>query len=214
MSYVAFDILYKDGEDLTAKPLMERKRILAETFETTPSAVITEYVENDGEAFYKVCREHGLEGVIAKEKRSRYLLGERPRTWRKIKALNLIDCVICGVTVGEGNRAPTFGALIIAVHDEHGELACVGRVGTGFDANMVDLLHRRLAAMEAPMPFKAMPDLAGEVKFWCRPELVCEVEYLLLTPDRALRAPSFQRLREDVGPQDCTFPAASPRSRA
>ena len=205
-TYVAFDLLYRDGEDLTAKPLLERKRLLAESFEPTPSAVITEFVEADGEAFYQVCKQHGLEGVIAKEKSSRYLLGERPRSWRKIKALKTIDCVICGVTVGEGNREDTFGALIIAVYDEAGELTCVGRVGTGFDANMVDLLHRRLAGMQAPMPFRTMPDLAGEVKFWCRPELVCEVEYLLLTPDRALRAPSFQRLREDVDPRTCRFP--------
>jgi len=204
-TYVAFDLLYRDGEDLTAKPLMERKKLLAETFEPTANAVITEYVEGDGEAFYRVCREHGLEGVIAKEKRSRYLLGERPRSWRKIKALRTIDCVICGVTVGEGNRADTFGALILGVHDG-GELACVGRVGTGFDANMVDLLHRRLSGLRGEMPFKETPDLAGEVKFWCRPELVCEVEYLMLTPDRALRAPSFQRLREDVDPQTCRFP--------
>jgi DNA ligase D-like protein (predicted ligase) len=206
-TYVAFDILYCDGEDLTARPLMERKRILAETFEPTPTAVLTEWVERDGEAFYKVCKEHGLEGIIAKEKSSRYLLGERPRSWRKIKALKLIDCVICGVTVGEGNREDTFGALILAVYDERGELACVGRVGTGFDANMVDLLHRRLAALRSDMPFRSEPDLAGEVKFWCRPQLVCEVEYLLLTPDRALRAPSFQRLREDVDPRSCRFPA-------
>jgi len=47
--------------DLTAKPLMERKRNLAETFEPTPTAVLTEYVEGDGGAFYGVCKEHGLE---------------------------------------------------------------------------------------------------------------------------------------------------------
>jgi ATP-dependent DNA ligase len=56
------------------------------------------------------------------------------------------------------------------------------------------------------MPFREKPDLAGEVKFWCRPELVAEVEYLMVTPDIALRAPSFQRLKEGVDPRECRLP--------
>lgn len=206
-TYVAFDILYLDGQDLTAKPLMERKRILADVLEETESAVLCDYVEGDGEAFYRVCRERGLEGVIAKRKDSRYQTGKRTRTWLKIKALKTVDCVIAGVTRGEGNRADTFGALILGIYDDAGELQCVGRVGTGFDQGMVELLHRRLEAIRGEMPFRTMPELAGEVKFWCRPELVAEVEYLMFTPDRALRAPSFQRLQEDRGADACRFPS-------
>lgn len=205
-TYVAFDILYLDGQDLTAKPLMERKKILADVFEATESAVVTDYVEGEGEAFYRVCRERGLEGIIAKRKDSRYLIGKRASVWKKIKALKMIDCVIAGVTIGEGNRADTFGALILGVYDEAGVMRCVGRVGTGFDRGMVELLDRRLAAIQGEMPFPAKPDLAGEVKFWCRPELVAQVEYLMLTPDVALRAPSFQRLKEDKDPRECVLP--------
>ena len=65
-----------------------------------------------------------------------------------------------------------------------------------------------LAAIQGDMPFRERPDLAGEVKFWCRPELVAEVEFLMFTPDRALRAPSFQRLKEDRDARECTFPRA------
>jgi bifunctional non-homologous end joining protein LigD len=205
-TYVAFDILYLDGQDLTAKPLMERKKILADVFGTTESAVVTDYVEGEGEAFYRICRDRGLEGIIAKRKDSKYLIGKRASVWRKIKALKTTDCVIAGVTVGEGNRADTFGALILAAYDDEGELRCLGRVGTGFDRGMIELLHRRLAAIEGPMPFREKPDLAGEVKFWCRPELVAEVEYLMVTPDIALRAPSFQRLKEGVDPRECRLP--------
>jgi len=211
-TYVAFDILYLDGQDLTAKPLMERKKILAEVFEPTESAAVTDYVDAEGEAFYRVCRERGLEGVIAKRKDSRYLIGKRSSVWKKIKALKTVDCVIAGVTVGEGNRADTFGALILGLYDERGELRCVGRVGTGFDRGMVELLHRRLAAIQGEMPFRERPPLAGEVKFWCRPELVAEVEYLMFTPDVALRAPSFQRLRDDRDPRECTVPPDARRS--
>lgn len=205
-TYVAFDILFLDGEDLTARPLMERKKVLAEVLEETESSVLSDYVEAEGEAYFRICKERGLEGIIAKRKDSRYQTDRRSKDWKKIKALKTVDCVIAGVTYGEGNREDTFGALILGLYDEAGELQCVSRVGTGFDANMVELLHRRLAAMEADMPFREKPDLAGEVKFWCRPELVAEVEYLMFTPDRALRAPSFQRLKEDKDPRDCVYP--------
>ncbi|HKZ63641.1 MAG TPA: non-homologous end-joining DNA ligase [Thermoplasmata archaeon] len=213
-TYVAFDILYLDGQDLTAKPLMERKEILADVFENTESAVITDYVEQEGEAFYRVCRERGLEGIIAKRKDSRYLIGRRASVWKKIKALKTVDCVIAGVTVGEGNRADTFGALILGLYDEGGVLHCVGRVGTGFDRGMVELLDRRLAAIQGDLPFPERPDLAGEVKFWCRPEIVAEVEYLMFTPDVALRAPSFQRLKEDKEARECVFPPDARRPSA
>ncbi len=213
-TYVAFDILYLDGQDLTAKPLMERKDILAATLEETESSVLCDYVQGEGEAFDRICRERGLEGVIAKRKDSKYQIGKRSRDWKKIKALKTVDCVIAGVTVGEGNRAETFGALILALYDDAGELRCVGRVGTGFDANMVELLHRRLAALDSPMPFRERPNLAGEVKFWCRPELVAEVEYLMFTPDIALRAPSFQRLRDDKDARECVFPSDARRREA
>lgn len=213
-TYVVFDILYLDGKDLTAKPLMERKRILADVLRETESCVLCDYVEGDGEAFYRVCRERGLEGVVAKRKDSKYEIGKRVRTWRKIKALKTVDCVICGVTVGEGNRADTFGALILGMYDAEGELRCIGRVGTGFDQGMVELLHRRLAAIQGPMPFREVPALAGVVKFWCRPELVAEVEYLAFTPDVALRAPSFQRLKDDRDARDCVLPADAGPARS
>src|SRR3972149_3400769 len=87
--------------------IFERKESLADVFENTESAVITDYVEQEGEAFYRVCRERGLEGIIAKRKDSRYLIGRRGSVWKKIKALKTVDCVIAGVTVGEGNRADT-----------------------------------------------------------------------------------------------------------
>ncbi len=137
--------------------------------------------------------------MIAKRKDSKYQIGKRSRDWKKIKALKTVDCVIAGVTVGEGNRAETFGALILALYDDAGELRCVGRVGTGFDANMVELLHRRLAALDSPMPFRERPNLAGEVKFWCRPELVAEVEYLMFTPDIALRGPFSGQFATNCG---------------
>ena len=213
-TYVAFDVLWVDGEDLTGLPLMERKARLTAIFEETPTAVLSDYFEGEGTAFYRICMERGLEGIMAKAKTSKYVLGKRSKYWKKIKAVKTIDCVVAGVTEGEGNREGTFGALVLALYDGD-DLVCIGRVGTGFDANLRDLLLRRLKTLEADMPFKERPDLAGDqVLFWCRPELVVEVEYLMLTPDRALRAPSFQRLSENQPARECVFPGPDPKTPA
>jgi DNA ligase D-like protein (predicted ligase) len=208
-TYVVFDLLWVDGEDLTGLPLMDRKKRLAEVFEPSPAAVLSEFFEGEGKAFYRICMERGLEGIMAKAKSSKYVLGKRSKFWKKIKAVKMIECVVAGVTMGEGNREDTFGALVLALYDGD-DLVCIGRVGTGFDTNMRELLLRRLRTLETDMPFKEHPDLAGDqVLFWTRPELAVEVEYLMLTPDRALRAPSFQRPREDVDPRECHFPGAA-----
>jgi len=42
-----------------------------------------------------------------------------------------------------------------------------------------------------------------ENKTWIKPKLVCEVEYLEMTINGELRAPSFQRLRNDKYLEEC-----------
>jgi ATP-dependent DNA ligase len=55
----------------------------------------------------------------------------------------------------------------------------------------------------AARPIEA--ELPYEVR-WVRPEIVCEVKYLELTPELRLRAPSFRRLRFDKPPEECEVP--------
>ena len=43
----------------------------------------------------------------------------------------------------------------------------------------------------------------GTGSYWCRPELVCQVEYGGFTEDGKLVYPVFKALREDKSPQEC-----------
>ena len=73
--YVVFDILGKDGHPLIDKPLAERKRILKDSVREGANVVLSDYVEEKGEAYYAAAVEKGLEGIMAKKQSSPYQPG-------------------------------------------------------------------------------------------------------------------------------------------
>ncbi|HLE54640.1 MAG TPA: hypothetical protein VI999_05340 [Thermoplasmata archaeon] len=122
----------------------------------------------------------------------------------KIKKKATLDCVVCGVTAGEGERSDTFGSLILGAYHA-GRLVHLGRVGTGFSEVGRRSIYERLRGLQAPCPFDEEPEIVdAHVAFWTRPEVVAEVHFLEFSKDRHLRAPSFAGLREDKAPGDCT----------
>ncbi len=212
-TYVVFDILYLDGKDLVALPLMERKEILRATVRTSERVTLSDYIEREGRAYYQAIIERGLEGIIAKRKGSRYAIGRRTRDWLKVKKRETIDAVVCGLTEGEGAREDTFGSLILGVYDGP-VMRYIGRVGTGFSDELRRDLLRRCEALRGARRFASEPDMTEPVKFWMRSGLVVEARFLEMTPDGMLRAPSFGRIREDKRPEECVFPRADDGSQS
>jgi DNA ligase D-like protein (predicted ligase)/DNA ligase D-like protein (predicted 3'-phosphoesterase) len=201
--YVVFDILEKDGKSLTGLPLMERKKILKESLKEGIHVVLSDFIEEKGEAYYKLILEKGLEGVMAKKKDSQYEEGLRTGSWLKIKEIKTCDCVIFGYTQGENARVKTFGALIIGLYDKNGKPVYVGKVGTGFTEQMLRVLidkFEKLKNIVAPFKVENMEKVT-----WLEPKLVCEVGYQVVTRDMRLRMPRFKRLRYDKSPAECTL---------
>jgi bifunctional non-homologous end joining protein LigD len=203
VQFLAFDLLFLDGQPLLELPLAERRARLEEVLVETRDVRLSQVVEGAGTDFFEHAKRLGLEGIVAKRAASPYRPGVRSPDWRKIKALCLQDCVIVGWTPGKGGRAATLGSLLLAVYDG-GRLRYAGNVGTGFtQAFLADLLAR-LSELEVPRPqfegFEGTPRPRG-ARF-VRPELVCEVEYLRWTEDGKLRASSFKGLRPDKPPTD------------
>ena len=202
-TYVAFDVLYIGDENVMGKPQMERKALLREVLEEDDRIVLSDYVEARGVDYYNAVIGRGLEGIIAKRKDARYSPGKRTKDWIKIKKKTTLDCVIAGITAGEGEREDTFGSLIMGAYYQ-GELFHVGRVGTGFSELFRRSLYPRLVALrQEACPFPEVPEIDAHVGFWTRPEIVAEVHFLEFSKDRHMRAPSFSRLREDKRPEDC-----------
>jgi bifunctional non-homologous end joining protein LigD len=198
--YVVFDILEKDAVPLVDLPLTERKEILKNLVKEGKHVLLSDFVYEKGEAYYRIALEKGLEGIMAKKKDSPYEPGVRSGNWLKIKKLRSCDCVIFGYTKGSGARAETFGALLLGLYDDE-ELVYVGKVGTGFSQAILEKLSERFQQLKTgKAPFRV--DIPGEVT-WLKPELVCEVVYQMVTHDVRLRMPRFLGLREDKLPSEC-----------
>jgi len=207
-TYVVFDVLYIGMENVMGRPQIERKALLREVLEEDDRIVLSDFVEARGIDYYNAVIAQGLEGIIAKRKDAAYHPGRRSKDWIKIKKKTTLDCLIAGITAGEGEREDTFGSLILGAYRD-GVLVHVGRVGTGFSESFRRTLFPRLVALrQEACPFPELPEIDAHVRFWTKPAIVAEVHFLEFSKDRHMRAPSFSRLREDKRPEDCvvTFP--------
>ncbi len=199
--YVIFDLLYLDGEDLMGLPYEQRRKRLEALELGGPAWQTPAYHRQDGAALLDATRDQGLEGVVAKRLDSQYEPGRRSSGWIKVKNVHREDFVIGGWMPGEGNRVERIGALLVGEREGDGTLRYAGRVGTGFTAEMLDDLARRLA----PLRRKDSPFAKGRVPKGARfvePRLTAQVEYRERTQAGVLRAPSFKGLPDDPALSD------------
>lgn len=192
-----FDCLYLDGRALINEPLLRRKEWLKDAIKRDTPYRTSEFVE-DGESLFEAAREHNLEGIMAKDKFSRYQPGKRSDAWLKVKVRNTRECVIIGYNEGKGNRASAFGGLHIA-EVENDNLVYRGKVGSGFnDASLKEVFGqiKKLKETKKPIANKVLDE---KVSKWVEPKLWAEVTFASFTPDKIFREPVFVRMRPDLG---------------
>jgi bifunctional non-homologous end joining protein LigD len=199
--YYVFDILYYDGYDLTQLPLTERKKILRSVLPEMENIKYSDHIEEQGEYLFEEMVKRGMEGVIAKKADSIYRIGSRSKDWLKIKSKLRQEAVICGYTQGRNSRK-YFGALVLGLYDDKGELHYIGHSGGGFDQKSLVEVYNLLKPLETDKPpFKTKPKTNMPVQ-WLKPKLVCEVEFQEWTGDGAMRIPIFLGLRKDKKAED------------
>jgi DNA ligase D-like protein (predicted ligase) len=192
--YYAFDLLYLEGYDTTALPLLERKRLLAHAFALHDPVRYTEHRERDGEALFREACRRGWEGLIAKRAEAPYVHYRSP-DWLKLKCLNQQELVIGGWTDPKGARTG-FGALLVGYYAA-GELRYAGKVGTGYDEDTLRELGAELRALEqANSPFAA-DGAPARGAHWVTPRLVAEIRFSEWTGAGRLRQPRYLGLRRD-----------------
>lgn len=192
----AFDILQKNGEELTHLPLLERKAILSDAVTKHPHLELVIHTR-ESRKLWEFIRARSLEGVIAKREDAPYEIGQRTSNWMKIKAFDSIEAVIVGYT--SDKRAVS--SLALAVYDE-GDLHFIGKVGTGMSMLDVKMLRELLEPDIVESPPLPPPDGYKNIQ-WVMPKHVAEVRYLEFGTQGMLRNPSFLRLRTDKTPQEC-----------
>jgi bifunctional non-homologous end joining protein LigD len=197
--YCVFDVLEVDGEDLTDRPLAERRVRLTSTIRTNSALQPTETWRNDSERRFAAACRSGWEGLIAKRADAPYVAG-RSKDWLKLKCVWEQEFVIGGYTDPQGSRED-FGALLVGYH-EQGSLRYAGKVGIGYTKATLRDLGGRLRTLEtSESPFAdARPIPRGA--HWTRPELVAQIGFAEWTSDARLRQPRFLGLRDDKSPTE------------
>ena len=209
LTYQVFDILYLEGASLMHLPLARRKTILHQVLSPSDFLQACDFVDGEGIAFFEAAAEHGLEGIVAKEKAGLYRPGERSRAWQTVKAFCADDFVIGGYAFGGGRRAEPITALLLGQYQGE-QLVHVGDVSGPFPEDTARLLLALLQPMHTPDCVFAEPPHLPRFIYWCRPDLACRVRFSEWTRDGKLRFPLFVAVRPDVPPRECLLEPPAP----
>ena len=212
-----FDLLFDAGEDLRRLPLSERRVRLERFFRPSDGPVDLSGLI-DGDAAHNLDVRHilesaaelGLEGVMAKRTDGRYV-GQRSRSWLKLKVERTQEVVVGGWRPGNGERRESVGSLLLGIPDGP-KLRYVGRVGSGFSTRELTELRQQLDALpRKTSPFHEVPAADAADAHWVSAKLVGEVTFGEWTGAGKLRHPVWRGWRLDKTPADVVVePAAGP----
>ena len=229
MRAFVFDVMFRDGTDLTPLPYERRFEIVQQLLDQSDTLLAAPLMKTDSaevltrELLDNISR--GLEGIVAKRLDSPYQAGARNFNWVKLKRntsgqLNdTIDVVLLGYYRGKGKRAEFgAGALLAGVYDsDKDEFVTITKLGTGLSDQAWRDLHRRMAGLEvADKPARVGSNLVPDT--WLKPAIVVEVLADEITPSPrhtagmtqdqpgfALRFPRIVSFRtDDKKPEDAT----------
>ena len=174
-----------------------------------PRVRFASHVVGEGKAFFEAAGTIGVEGMVAKLRRSRYEPGRRSGAWLKIKIRPEQEFVVGGWTPGSGN-ARDLGALAIGVY-EGDKLRFTGKVGSGFTGMIrKDLLKRLEPLVQDDPPFDPAPPKdyrgrwGGDLRdvTWVRPEIVIRAEIGGWTRDGQVRQTAYKGIDSSREPRD------------
>jgi bifunctional non-homologous end joining protein LigD len=198
--YYIFDLIYQGTQDLSQKPLLERKSLLKKLIPKKKNSILqySDHIIGNGDTIFKKSCALDLEGIISKNINSKYMQ-KRSSNWLKVKCHKRQEFVIGGFTSPGGQRQH-FGSLLIGVYAKKEFVYC-GHVGTGFKAATLKMLGTLLKNnITKSMPFQKQPPAIKNVS-WVKPNIVIEVEFTEWTLDGVLRHPSFKGVRKDKSPK-------------
>ncbi|MET3719610.1 MULTISPECIES: ATP-dependent DNA ligase [unclassified Arthrobacter] len=193
-----FDLLAGGGEDLRRLTFAQRRQRLEEFYRPSDCPVeLSPVLDERIEHILASAQELGLEGVMAKRTDSRYVSGQRTRTWIKIKLEQTQEVVVGGWRPGKGGRQSSVGSLLVGIPDGT-KLRYVGRVGSGFSTRELQELRQKVDGLaRKTSPFDDVPREDASDARWVTPRLVGEVTFGEWTGSGKLRHPVWRGWRLD-----------------
>ena len=169
----AFDLMHLNGNDLRQQALSTRRLILKDLLGSDEESRLqfSEEFDGDGDAFFKACAQHGLEGIVSKQALAPYRSGRTP-TWLKTKCFTELNFVVIGT-----DRDRKTGALrALLAHNDGTGLNYVGAafIALGEEARTEFLAEvERLSTSWAAFKSSRLTDVK-----WCQPKLTVRVKHL------------------------------------
>jgi bifunctional non-homologous end joining protein LigD len=199
-TYMVFDIMRFDGEDLTALPLSERRERLEGLGLEGSWQVPAAY--DDGEMLFDATLHQGLEGIVSKRLSSRYTFDARSPHWVKLAHRHRYTYVVAGWRPQEGT-SDRLASVLVGEPTEQG-LMYRGRVGSGIGGAATRLLSELVKPLEvAESPFAdEVPRVDAVGTHWVEPRVVIDVDSHSRSPVKRLRQPSYRGVRSDISPED------------
>ncbi|MHB2021223.1 MAG: ATP-dependent DNA ligase [Candidatus Xenobia bacterium] len=212
-SFVAFDLLAADGEDLRGAPQDTRRRRLERALAPRrPPLYLTPLTTDRQQAadWFERFEGAGLDGVVAKRPELPYKPDGRAMV--KVKHQRTADCVVGGFRWAANETSEAVGSLLLGLYDDSRVLHYVGHTSSFKKPE-----RRELVTLLTPYRGESgfgMGRAPGGPSRWnqkeqpwepLRPELVCEVAFDHLQGDRFRHAATFQRWRPDKPPAACSY---------
>lgn len=197
-TYVVFDLLALNGQDLTNLPLIERKKKLELLLaRTSQDIMFSNHILGKGKQVFTFAKQNNLEGIIAKKVNSVYS-GTRNEDWLKIKCYKRQEFVIVGYLTSSKNEI--LSAILVAYYSGN-NLIYAGKVGTGFSDKTKDELAKMLNKIKVDS-LNLKNDVKHKNITYVQPKLIAEVQFAEITKDGYLRQASFVGMRTDKNPKD------------
>jgi DNA ligase-1 len=204
LRFIAFDLLWHDGQDMLAQSLIDRRGKLESLSLALPFETIALHPADDPgqvEAAFKQALKDGHEGLIAKDPHSHYSPGRRGKAWIKLKGvMPTLDCVVVIAEQGHGKRSDVLSDYTFAVRDEaNGQLRVIGKAYSGLNDDEIEDLTEH---------FKKHTLRKERRKHHVEPNLVLEIAFDAIRPSPrhdsglALRFPRIKAIRRDKGLAD------------
>jgi DNA ligase 1 len=204
IKYVAFDLLWQDGQTLLQNPLQQRWDALL-ALQPLPDALRLVQVSlarspEEIDAAFAAARARNNEGLMIKDPQSAYSPGRRGLSWLKLKmAFHTLDCVVVGAEYGHGKRRNVLSDYTFAVRDdETGELKTIGKAYSGLtDTEIAELTEHFLSRVV--QQYGRYHEVV--------PDTVLEIAFDRLQPSSrhgsglAMRFPRIMRIRRDKSPE-------------
>ena len=207
--FYAFDLLHLNGRDLSRRPLDERRAALRDVVGDS-GVLLSDPLAGTSDQIAAAVRQLGLEGVVAKRRRSAYAAGRRSDAWVKVRFVKHQEFVVGGYKP----NATNFDSLLVGYYDGK-KLVCAGKVRSGFTPHLRAQVFGQIQGLRAARcPFANLPSVrsghwgegitAGEMQLltWVKPQRVVEVSFAEWTRDGSLRHAAFIGLRDDKRAKD------------